>query len=131
MTIRIDGVSWQKSKMKHIRGFLSEEGGYIIFTKYKQGHDEHIQGYMTKQEFAQKRLMNKIVGVLMPEKELWRVNKNDITVLSVAEPNETEYGGIQYYSVYATFEVGGVEYMLSHGTNSSEEINQLSKILGK
>jgi len=131
MTIRIDGVSWQKSKMKHIRGFLSEEGSYIIFTKYKQGYEEHAQGYVTKKELSQRRLMNKIVGMLVPEKELWCVNKNDIADLNITEPNETEYGGIQYYSVYATFKVDGVEYVLIYGTNSLEEINLMSKMLIK
>ena len=123
--MRVDGVVWQKSKISSVSGFLSNEGDFLIYTKYKKGYDENSFGLHTKQEIATNRIIDSIMGMLRPEKELFRINKKDITDLNVTKLDPVTTGGKTYYSAYATFRANGVDYSMTHASGSAEKADQL------
>ena len=123
--MRLDGIIWQKSKIKSVPGFLSDEGDFLIFTKYRDGYEDPSKVLFKKQELKTNRMIDKFVGKLKPEEELFRVNKNEITDLNVMKMDPTTVGGKTYYSVYATFKSNGEDYALTHTPNSAEETDKL------
>ena len=129
--MRIDGIVWQKSKIKSISGFLSDEDGFLIYTKYQEGNQEFGKVLYTKQELKTKRLFDKIAKKMNPEEELFRVNKNDITNLNIMKMDPVKVAGKTYYSVYATFKANGTDYALTHSPNSEDETDKLSEIFAK
>ena len=129
--MRIDGISWQKSKIKSIFGFLSDEGNILIFTKYRDGYEDPSKVLFKKQELKTNRMLDKLIGKIKPEEELFRVNKNDINELNVMKMDPVTTGGKTYYAVYATFKSNGVDYALTHNPNLAEDTDQLGEILKK
>jgi len=127
--MRLDGVIWQKSKIKSISGFLSVEGDFLIFTKYRDGYEDHSKVLFKKQELKTNRMLDKLVGKLKPEEELFRVNKNDMNDLNVMKMDPVKAGGRTYYAAYATFKSSGVDYALTYNPNTAEETEQLELIL--
>jgi len=129
--MRIDSVVWQKSKIKSISGFLSDEGDFLIFTKYRDGYEDHGKVLYTKAELKTARMFDKIIGKVKPEEEMFRVNKNDMTDLSITKMDPVRVGGQTYYSVYATFKANGQGYDITHTPKSMEETDQLDTIFTK
>ena len=126
--MRIDGVVWQKSKIQSISGFLSDEGGALIFTKYRDGYTDHGKVLYTKQELKTNRMIDGLIGKMKPEKELFRVNKSGLSNLNIMKMEPVTINGTTYYSVYATFKADGVDYAITHSCNSAEETGQLDEI---
>ena len=127
--MRIDGIVWQKTKIKSFNGFLSDEGDILIFTKYRDGYEEHGKVLYTKQELKANRMFDKIIGKVKPEEELLRVDKKDLVDLSIMKMDPVTIAGKTYYSAYATFKVNGEEYSFTHNPGTAEETDQLGAIL--
>ena len=126
--MRLDGVIWQKSKIKSISGFLSVEGDNILFTKYRDGYNDPTKVLYTKDELKMNRLFDKIIGKLKPEKELFRVKKEELKELNITKMDPMSVGGKTYYTVYATFNALGESYSLTHSPKSQDETDKLGEI---
>ena len=127
--MRLDGISWQETKMKSVYGFLSTEGDTVIFTKYRDGYEDHANVLFTKQELKTNRFLDKMIGKASPEKEMFRIEKGDMTDFSVMVMDPVTAGGKTYYAAYATFKVAGKDYALTYNPNTQEETTKLEEIL--
>ena len=128
--MRIDGVGYKKNIMSVITGFLSEENGTIIFTKNKGGYHESSAALLTKEQIATNRLINKFVGVIQPEKELFRFSKSDIIKVENTPVDSTEYGGKKYYTRLIKVETEGGSYEFQYGTTQEESLRNFDEIFG-
>ena len=128
---RVDNITWGKSKISNIRGFLSKDGDLLIFTKYRGGYQEHSKASHFKDEYKINRMIDQLMGMFRPEKELFNINKSNMTNLGIAKLDPVTTTGKKYYSVNATFKCEGINYTLTHTTRSSIELNQLEEILKK
>ena len=129
--MRLDWVFWQKNKMSNIQGFLSAEGDSLFFTEYRGGYTDSARVYYTKEEIKTNRLIDSIIGIFQPEKELFRVSKNVITDLNIVKPDPVTAGGKTYYTVFATFTADGISYTLTFSPTTEEETGKLDEILAK
>ena len=124
--MRLDGIIWSQSKFKSVPGFLSVEGEFLIFTKYREGYEDPHKVLYTKQELKTNRFLDSIMGKLRPEKELFRVNKSEIVDLDITKMDPIKTGGKTYYTVYATFKFNNVDYALTHSPKTQEETDKLA-----
>jgi hypothetical protein len=121
-----------KSKISNVAGFLSSEGDAVIFTKYKGGYTPSSAQLYTKQQIRMNGVQNKIMGLLQPEKELFRFNKSDVQDLQVTYTPGGEIGKYKTSpAVTAVFKVGDVPYTLVWSAKTEEETKEFGKTFGE
>lgn len=126
--MRLDGIVWQKNKMSNISGFLTAEDGSIFFTKYRDGYEDHAKVMFTRKEAKTNRMIDKFIGKMKPEEELFRINKADVEDLAIMKMDPVTAGGRTFYSVYATFKANEVDYALTYSPNTEDETDLLSNL---
>lgn len=129
--MRFDNVFWQKSKINSVEGFLHDEGDSIIFTKCKGGYKTSGARMVTKQELRAIKRQDKLLGMLQPEKELFRFNRADVQNLQMTYiPANVVAGHQTPPSAMAVFTANGTPYTLVFSASTEEQTKEFGQMLG-
>ncbi len=125
---RIDSVYWKKNIISNVSGFIGIEGDSLIFTQYRGVYDANSGRMLKKGEIVMNRYLDKLKSLIQPEKQMWRITKNDIKNVELMNIDPTNVNGKTMYSSMINFNANGTKYTLTYASSDENTLKHFNSL---